>query len=326
VKSKGEILIYQTAEGKSELAVKFERDTLWLNQSQLTDVFETDRTSILKHIQNIYETGELPEKSTCAKFAQVQKEGSRLVTRQILYYNLDMILSVGYRVNAKRGTQFRIWATKVLRDHLIKGYTVNQNRLRDLNQAVRLVAGIVERKDLSGDEAKALLRVVGEYSRALDLLDDYDHQRLAVPVAAGKVVHMLTYEEALRIVERLRERFSDSALFGMEKDKGLASALGAVMQTFDGADLYPSLEEKAAHLLYFLIKNHAFVDGNKRIAAALFLWFLERNAILVADSGERLISDAALVAMTLMIAESHPKEKEVLVRIVTHLLCDKSQP
>ena len=188
-----------------------------------------------------------------------------------------------------------------------------------------MVAGIVERKDLSGDEAKALLRVVGEYSRALDLLDDYDHQRLTAPVAAGKVVHMLTYEEALRIVQRLRERFSDSALFGMEKDKGLASALGAVMQTFDGADLYPSLEEKAAHLLYFLVKNHAFVDGNKRIAAALFLWFLERNAILIAGSGERLISDAALVAMTLMIAESHPKEKEVLVRIVTHLLCDKSQ-
>jgi death-on-curing family protein len=244
------------------------------------------------------------------------------VARQVEYYNLDAIISVGYRVNSKRGTQFRIWATCVLRDHIIKGYSVNKKRLRDLNQAIRLITETAKRRDFSGDEAKALLRVVGEYSRALDLLDDYDHQRVRLPRAEGKVVHMLGYEEALRIVYQLWKRFGESVLFGVEKDKGLASALGAVMQTIGGVDVYPSLEEKAAHLLYFLVKNHAFVDGNKRIAAALFLWFLERNGILVSATGERLISDAALVALTLMIAESRPEEKDVLVRIVTHLLCD----
>ena len=188
---------------------------------------------------------------------------------------------------------------------------------------MRLIADTAIRRDLSGDEAKALLRVVSEYSQALDLLDDYDHQRVGMSGAMGRAVYMLSYEEALRIVAQLRERFSESTIFGVEKDKGLASALGAVMQTFDGMDVYPSLEEKAAHLLYFLVKNHAFIDGNKRIAAAIFLWFLDRNGALIDASGARLISDAALVAMTLMIAESRPKEKDVLVRIVTHLLMEK---
>jgi len=267
----------------------------------------------------------LEREATVAKNATVQVEGDRTVTRQVEFYNLDAILSVGYRVNSKRGTQFRIWATKVLRDHILKGYSVNQKRLRDLNQAVRLIADTVKRRDLSGDEAKALLRVVGEYSRALDLLDDYDHQRVEAPDTSSKVIHMLSHEEALRIVAQLCERFGESAVFGVEMDRGLESALGAVMQTFDGKEVYPSLEEKAAHLLYFLVKNHAFVDGNKRIAAALFLWFLERNGILIDAAGEPLISDAALVAMTLMIAESQPEEKDVLVRIVTHLLCDRIQ-
>ncbi len=260
---------------------------------------------ISRHLRNIFKTKELEQGATVAEYATVQAEGERTVTRQIEYFNLDAIISVGYRVNSKRGTQFRIWATRVLQDHIVSGFSLNEKRLRDLNQAVRLIADVVERKTLSGDEATALLRVIGEYSRALDLLDDYDHQRVRTPDASGETTHMLTYGEARRIVGRLRHRFGESAVFGVEKDKSLESALGAVMQTVSGKEVYPSLEEKAAHLLYFLVKNHAFVDGNKRIAAALFLWFLDRNGALHSIGGERLISDAALVAVTLMISVSH---------------------
>jgi death-on-curing family protein len=319
--ARGEVVLYQAADGTVSLDVRLERESLWLSQKQMSLLFTKDTDTIGLHLRNIFAEGELTESATTEECSVVQQEGTREVRRTVRFFNLDAIISVGYRVNSKRGTQFRIWATRVLRDHVLQGYSVNQNRLRDLNQTVRLVAGVIDRKDLSGDEAKALLRVLGEYSHALDLLDDYDHQRVGAPDITSPVVHMLSYEEATRVIGRLRDRFGESVLFGVEKDKGLASALGAVMQTFGGEDLYPSLEEKAAHLLYFLVKNHAFVDGNKRIAAALFLWFLERNGILFVGPGERLISDAALVAMTLMISESRREEKDVLVRIVTHLLC-----
>lgn len=324
--SRGDIVLYQAADGTVELDVRLERESLWLSQKQMSLLFDKDSDTIGLHLRNIFKEGELDESATTEEYSVVQEEGARRVRRQVRFFNLDAILSVGYRVNSRRGTQFRIWATRILRDHILRGYSVNQNRLRDLNRTVRLVASVIERKDLSGDEAKALLRVLGEYSRALELLDDYDHQRVAAPDTTGKLVHMLSYEEASRVVAQLKQRFGESSLFGTEKDKGLASALGAVMQTSGGEDVYPSLEEKAAHLLYFLVKNHAFVDGNKRIAAALFLWFLERNRILFTDDGARLISDAALVAMTLMISESRREEKEVLVRIVTHLLTHASQP
>ena len=320
------VVLYQAPDGKVELEVRLEQETLWLSLNQMAELFDRDKSVISRHLGTIYREGELDRPATVANFATVQKEGGRDVLRQVDFYNLDAVISVGYRVNSRRGTQFRIWATRVLRDHLVQGYTVNQNRLRELKQAVRLVAGMVDRRDLSGDEAKALLRVVGEYSLALDLLDDYDHQRVRAPETGGKAIHLVSHEEAVRIVAQLRERFGASGLFGVEKDGGLASALGAVGQTFGGRDVYPGLEEKAAHLLYFLVKNHAFVDGNKRIAAAVFLWFLDRNGALFTASGERLISDAALVAMTLMISESRPEEKEVLVRIMTHLLCDRSLP
>jgi death-on-curing family protein len=318
---RGEIVLYQAPDGAVALDVRLERESLWLSLNQMVELFDRDKSVISRHLRNVFKGGELERESVVAKNATTATDGK---IYQVEFFNLDAILSVGYRVNSKRGTQFRIWATKILKDHLLKGYSVNQNRLRDLNKAVRLIANVVERRDLSGDEAKALLRVVGEYSHALELLDDYDHQRVELPHTTGKVVHMLSYEEALRVINLLRKRFGSTGLFGVEKDKGLASALGAVMQTFDGQDVYPSLEEKAANLLYLLVKNHAFVDGNKRIAAALFLWFLERNSILFTRSGERLISDAALVATTLMISESRPEEKDVLVRIVTHLLCNRS--
>jgi prophage maintenance system killer protein len=315
--ARGEIFLYQDPDGTVELDVRLERETIWLTQKQMSELFDTERSVITKHLNNIFASGELDKESN------VQKMHIPGSDKPVAFHALDAVLSVGYRVNSKRGTQFRIWATKLLRDHLLKGYTVNERRLRDLNQAVRLIAGVADRQDLSGDEAKALLRVVGEYRFALDLLDDYDYQRVGAPPAGEKAVHSLSYAEALRIVGQLRERFGGSSLFGLQKDEGLQAALGAVMQTFGGQDVYPSLEEKAANLLYFLIKNHAFIDGNKRIGAALFLWFLEKNGALRDRNGERRISDAALVALTLLIAESKPVEKEIIVRIVTHLLCER---
>lgn len=316
----GEIAVYQAADGAVRVEARLERETVWLTKQQMAELFGRERSVISKHIRNAFAEGELEQAATCANFAQVRQEGSRAVSREVDHYNLDVIISVGYRVKSVQGTRFRIWATQVLREHLVRGYTVNQQRLRELNQAVRLIADTAARRELSGDEAQALLAVVGQYNRALELLDDYDHQRVTRPATTGRVTHVLNHDEALRIVARLRERFGASAVFGIEKDQGLASALGAVMQTFGGADLYPGLEEKAAQLLYLLVKNHAFVDGNKRIAAALFLWFLERNGALSRADGTPRISDGALVALTLMIAESRPQEKDVLVRIVMHLL------
>lgn len=318
--SRGELVLYQAADGSVELKLRLEHETLWLSQRQMALLFDKDTDTIGLHLRNIYGEGELDEAATTEESSVVQTEGKRQVRRRVRLYNLDAVISVGYRVSSRRGTQFRIWATRVLRDHLVKGYTANAARLRDLNQAVRLVADTARRRELSGDEAQALLAVVGEYNRALELLDDYDHQRVSKPTARAPATYLLDREAALRVVDRLRERFGGSALFGVEKDQGLASALGAVMQTFGGEDLYPGLEEKAAQLLYLLVKNHAFVDGNKRIAAALFLWFLERNGALHRAEGAPRVSDGALVALTLMIAESRPQEKDVLVRIVMHLL------
>ena len=310
----GEIAVYQTAEGGMRVEARLERDTVWLSQAQMAALFGRERSVISKHIRNVFREEELAEESNVQN---LHIPGS---DKPVGYFSLDVIISVGYRVKSLQGTRFRIWATRVLRDHLVKGYTVNQNRLRELNQAVRLIADTAARRDLSGDEAQALLAVVGQYRHALELLDDYDHQRISKPATTAAVTHALGYDEALRVVAQLRERFGGSAVFGVEKDQGLASALGAVMQTFGGQDLYPGLEEKAAQLLYLLVKNHAFVDGNKRIAAALFLWFLERNDALSSAEGTPRITDGALVALTLMIAESRPQEKEVLVHIVMHLL------
>jgi len=259
------VLFYRSSDGTVHLDVKFAQDTVWLSLTQMAALFERDKSVISRHIRNVFQSGELQREAVVAKNATTAPDGK---TYQIDFYNLDAIISVGYRVNSKRGTQFRIWATRILRDHLLKGYSVNQHRLAELKQTVRLVATLAERRDLSGDEATALLRVVGEYSRALDLLDDYDHQRVPAPRAGSETRYALTYEEAIGIVDRLRERFGGSTLFGQEKDESLHSSLQAIMQTFGGQDLYPSLEEKAAHLLYFLVKNHSFVDGNKRIAAA----------------------------------------------------------
>jgi death-on-curing family protein len=312
--SRGGLVLYEAPDGAVRVEVRLHGDTVWLTQAQMAELFGRERSVVTKHVQNVFREGELEQDGN------VQILHIAGSDKPVGFYSLDVIISVGYRVKSPRGTQFRIWATRVLRDHLVQGYSVNQARLRDLGQAVRLIADTAQRRDLAADEAQALLAIVGDYNRALSLLDDYDHQRVSTPGRRTAAPYVLHEEEALRIVEGLRRRFGESALFGVEKDQGLASALGAIRQTFGGEELYPGLEEKAAHLLYFLVKNHAFVDGNKRIAAALFLWFLERNDALLKADGTPRVSNETLVALTLMIAESRPEEKDILVRILMHLL------
>jgi prophage maintenance system killer protein len=321
----GEIVIYQSAEGTPGLEVKLEKDTVWLSQRQMGALFEKDTDTIGLHIRNIFKDGELEEGPTTEESSVVQKEGDREIRRKVRFYNLDVIISVGYRVKSARGTQFRIWATGILRDHLLKGYTVNENRLKELNKAIRLIADIAGRRPLTGDEATGLLRVVADYSYALDLLDDYDHERIRTGDTTVRTVSAVGYEEAIYLIERLRRRFGAGEIFGLEKDDSLKGSLATIMQTFDGRELYPSIEEKAAHLLYFLVKNHSFADGNKRIAAALFLWFLEKNKALYNPDGSKRIADNALVAMTLLIAESNPEEKDVLARVVVNLINRRNQ-
>jgi len=311
------IALYQAPDGTVSLEVKLEAETVWLNLNQMSGLFDRDKSVISRHLRNIFKTGELDRDSVVAFFATTAADGK---TYQVDYYSLDAIISVGYRVNSKRGTQFRIWATNVLKNHLLRGYSANERRLKELNQAIRLIGSVAERKALSSDEATALLSVVKDYSYALDLLDDYDHERVTAKDTTVRPIEPVSYDEARRIIERLGAQFNAGGLFGAEKDKSLRGSLANVMQTFDGKELYPSLEEKAAQLLYSLVKNHSFVDGNKRIAAALFLWFLEKNAALYAADGSKRIADNALVAMTLLIAESRPEEKDVLTRVVVNLI------
>ena len=312
-----QVVIYKDPEGSFSVDVKLQGETVWLDAHQMARLFGRDRTVIVRHIRNVYKTKELDQISTCAKNAQVAADGK---VRFMDFYNLDMILSVGYRVNSKRGTQFRLWATRVLRDHILRGYTVNDRRLKELNQAIRLIANVAERRVLSGEEATALLRVVADYSFALDLLDAYDRQTVAPAKGSRRRVEGITLEEARQTVARLREHYGAGSLFGQERDNSLAGALQAVLQTFGKKELYPTLEGKAAHLLYFLVKNHPFVDGNKRVAATLFLWFLRKNSALYRSDGAKRIADNTLVAITLLIAESRPEEKDLLTRVLVHLI------
>lgn len=318
--ARGEILLYSSPDGGVTLDVRLAKESIWLTQRQMSVLFDKNVRTISEHVGSVFQEKELERDRTVRKFRIVQVEGRRDVVRDVEHYSLDMVISVGYRVKSMQGVRFRQWATRTLRDHFVQGYTLNQARLKELNRAVKLIVDTAHRRTLEGDEAKALLAIIGDYSRALGLLDDYDHQRLTLPETRGMVLMPLGYAEALRVVDRLRGAFAESDIFGVEKDHGLEASLGSIMQTFDGNELYPSMEEKAANLLYFLIKNHPFVDGNKRIAAALFLYFLDRNAARLRPEGDALVSNETLVAMTLMIAESRPEEKEDLVRIVVHLL------
>ena len=319
------IIIYQTEDGRTQIDVRLENETVWLSQAQMAELFQTDRTSIVRHINNIYKVDELDKESTCANFAQVQIEGHREVRRVIPLFNLDMIISVGYRVNSKRGIKFRQWANTILKNYLIKGYAVSERLRREqvgeLRQLVGMLGRTIQNKQiLSTDESQALFDVVTDYTYALDTLDSYDYQRLTIEKTTQEELFHATYENAMSEINALREKFGGSGLFGNEKDESFRSSIGQIYQTFDGKELYPSVEEKAAMLLYLVTKNHSFTDGNKRIAATLFLWFLNNNGILYKEDGSKRIADNTLVALTLMIAESRTDEKDVMVKVVVNLI------
>ena len=319
------IVIYQTEDGQTQIDVRLENETVWLTQAQMVELFKSSRTNILEHIQHIYEVEELDKISTCRNCRQVQKEGNRMVNRTKTMYNLDMIISVGYRVNTKRGIKFRQWANKVLKQYLIKGYAVNERirkeQIGELRQLVGMLGRTIQNQSLlSNDETNALFEVVTNYTYALDTLDNYDYERLTIDKTTKDEPFHATYENAMEAINGLREKFGGSVLFGNEKDDSFKSSIGQIYQTFGGEELYPSVEEKAAMLLYLVTKNHSFSDGNKRIAATLFLWFLNNNHILYREDGSKRIADNTLVALTLMIAESKTEEKDVMVKVVVNLI------
>ncbi len=322
-----QIIIYQTPDGQTSVDVKLEDENIWLTQAHIVDLFQSSKANISEHIKNIYLLEELSKEATVRKFRTVQKEGNRSINRDRDHYNLDMIISIGYRVNSKRGTQFRIWANKILKDYLIKGYAVNEQKLREqteqfnsLKQTVNLLGNVLKNKELTSDEATGLLKVVTDYSYALDILDKYDHQALTIEGTIDHLLFVATYDEAIQAIQDLKDKFGGSTLFGNEKDDSFKGSIGTIYQSFGGVEFYPTIEDKAANLLYFVIKNHSFSDGNKRIAAYLFVWFLDKNGILYREDGTKRIADNALVALTLMIAESKPDEKDMMVKVVVNLI------
>ena len=319
------IIIYQSEDGKTQLDVKLEGETVWLTQAQMVELFQTSKQNVSLHINNIYKEGELGKEATVKDYLTVQSEGARTIHRRVNYYNLDMIISVGYRVNTKRGIRFRQWANSVLKQYLVKGYAINENirkqQIAELRQLVQVVSRTMQQQPAkSTDESNALFDVVVDYTYALDTLDDYDYQRLHIARITKEEPFHATYENAMHEIDLLRQKFGGSVLFGNEKDESFKSSIGQIYQTFDGAELYPSVEEKAAILLYLVTKNHSFSDGNKRIAATLFLWFMNNNNILYRPDGSKRIADNTLVALTLMIAESKTEEKDIMVKVVVNLI------
>ena len=321
--SNNQIVIYQTEDGQTQVDVRLENETVWLTQKQIAELFGTKRPAITKHLKNIYASEELDENSTCSILEHMGNDGKQ--TYSTKYYNLDVILSVGYRVNSKNATRFRQWANKVLKQYLIKGYAVNERmrkeQIGELRQLVGMLGRTIQSQPLlSNDETNALFEVVTDYTYALDTLDNYDYERLTINKTTKEEPFHATYENAMEAINGLREKFGGSVLFGNEKDDSFKSSIGQIYQTFGGEELYPSVEEKAAMLLYLVIKNHSFSDGNKRIAATLFLWFLNNNHILYYPDGSKRIADSTLVALTLMIAESRTEEKDVMVKVVVNLI------
>ena len=322
---KGEIVIYKSPQGP-EIRVRLEKETVWLDAHLIAKLFGVNRPAVVKHISNIYKNGELEKKSTCSILEQVAADGK---IRKMNFYNLDMIISVGYRVNSKQATHFRIWATKVLKQHLIKGYTINekrllqtQNRLKELQSAIDFLQKKSKYQLLTGQE-KEILDLLANYSKTLSLLEQYDKGRIKL-VKKSKAEFVLEYEEAKRIIKEIKKdlisKKEASDLFGQDNEGRLAGIIKNIYQTFKGKELYPSLEEKAAHLLYFIVKDHPFIDGNKRIASFLFVYFLDKNNFLYKENHERKINDNALTALTLLIAVSEPKDKDILIKIITNLI------
>ena len=317
-----DIVIYQADDGHTGLQVQLDQDTVWLTQRQMAELFDKDVRTVNEHLKNIFKEGELEESSVVRKFRTTAADRKSYNTG---HYNLDVIISVGYRVKSIQGTRFRQWATRTLHSHIVEGYTVNQQRLEEqsqkfneLHKVVELLSRTLEQQQLISDTGQDVLQVITDYAYALTTLDRYDHGTLAVEATSGPASFMLQYDEAISIVQSMKG--DSDGLFGREKDQSFKSALGAIYQTFDGKDVYISIEEKAANLLYFIVKNHAFIDGNKRIAAAVFIYFLARNDVLYRPDGSKRLADNALVALTLLIAESRPEEKDSIVKVIVNLI------
>ena len=315
----GDIVIYQSEDGNTRINVNLQGETVWLSANQMAILFDRDEKTIRKHINNVFSEGELPKKNN------TQKMRVDDVKQAVAFYTLDVIISVGYRVKSKRGTQFRIWANKILKEYLIKGFAINdkitQRKYEELSQLVHILGRTISSQpELSNKENLDLINVVTDYTYALDTLDKYDYQKLKIEKTTFENKFIATYDNAILTIQNLKEKFGGSWLFGNEKDDSFKSSIGQIYQTFDGIDLYPSVEEKAAMLLYLVTKNHSFSDGNKRIAATLFLWFMQNNGILYNFDDSKRISNGTLVAITLMIAESRPEEKDVMVKVVVNLI------
>ena len=313
------IIIYQTEDGQTQIDVRLESETVWLSTSQMAMLFDKEESNIRRHVINVFKEGELERDNN------VQKIHVNGIKKPVPYYNLDVIISVGYRVKSKRGTAFRIWARQIIKDYLVKGYAVNERihkeQIGELRQLVGMLGRTIQNQPvLSTDETNALFDVVVDYTYALDTLDDYDYQRLVVKEITPEEKFHATYDNAMEAIHALRDKFGGSKLFGNEKDDSFKSSIAQIYQTFGGEELYPSVEEKAAMLLYLVTKNHSFSDGNKRIAATLFLWFLNNNGILYREDGTKRLADNTLVALTLMIAESRTEEKDVMVKVVVNLI------
>ena len=322
------IEIYRSQDGSVQLNVKLENETVWLTQSQMAELFGRDRTVITRHINNCYKEGELDKNITCAKFAHMGKDQDQ--TYKTTMYNLDVIISVGYRVKSIQGTRFRQWANSVLKQYLIKGYVINQqlklDRYNELKDVVRLMGRAIGMQEkVTTDEYSGLFNVISDYVYALDTLDHYDYQSLSIQQTTKNEPFRATYDNAMEAINALKDKFGGSQWFANEKDDSFKSSIGQIYQTFGGEELYPSVEEKAAMLLYLVVKNHSFSDGNKRIAAMLFLWFLNNNRMLYAEDGHKRIADNTLVALTLMIAESRTEEKDVMVKVVVNLINKENQ-
>ena len=307
MKNNNEIVIFETEDKAVTLSVPVEQETVWLTQEQMSELFDTARSSIAYHIGNIFKEEELDRNTSVEIF-----DRSANASRPPKYYNLDVIISVGYRVKSKRGVEFRKWANSVLKQYILQGYAVNYNRIAQLGEVIKIMKRTQNELD-----SQQVLNVIQKYSKALDLLDSYDHQTMERP-KGNAATYELTYEECMDVISQMRFG-AESDLFGKEKDDSFRGSIGNIYQSFAGQELYPSLEEKAAHLLYFVTKNHSFLDGNKRIAATMFLYFLDKNGVLF-PNGEKLIDDHTLVALTIMIAESKPEEKDMMITVIMNCL------
>lgn len=329
IQNQSDIVIYEAKDGQLAIDVKLDNETVWLSQKQMAQLFNKDSDTIGIHIKHVYEEGEVSENSTTAKYSVVQKEGNRSVNRDINFYNLDVIISVGYRVKSKEGTQFRIWATQVLREHLVQGFTVNQKQLQhrglvEFERAIALIKNVVAGAELTNDQSLGLLDVITKYASSWALLQKYDENKLIQPKSSNGLTVVLDYKEAKTAIAELKNQLSQTnetmGLFGNEREHMFEGAISNIYQTFAGEDLYPSIEAKAAHLLYFTIKDHPFSDGNKRIGSFLFILFLAKNNYLFNRNSERKFNDNALVALALLVAESDPKQKEIMILLIMNLI------